>query len=176
MALMPHGRWLDVTVEIEDVDPATGTTNIFALEQSFPRRLVIRLYSLANPPVRQTLGTFISSTRYHEQDSGWSGAGPFYEYQDFSTDRYPGGENPYGVVYMMFTKTTSGVYTQHLNRLTVNDQGVVSASDEFDFPSGSAYLICSVDQNVVYVLDPATNKRLIKAFTFPTSGAALVPI
>ena len=174
MALLPQGRWLDIAVEVSDVIPS-GVPNMFTIFQESFRRRYIRVYSFANPPVVQTLSDFISTTRYTPQTTNF-GVGTAYEYQDFSTDRYPSGDHPFGVIYMMFTKTSSGspTWTQHINRLILNNNGVVTDSDEFDFPASSRYHILAVDQDVLYVIDRDGDQAHVQAYELPTSGANLV--
>lgn len=177
MALLPRNRWVDITLENEDIAPAIGS-RIFAVERLAHRHNQMSYLTFANPPVRQTLSDFITTAFYDPPTTAWTGMTTTYEYQDLSTDRYSGMDAPFGVVYMLFTKTAHSAspqtYTQHLKRLIVDSNGVVNDSTEYDFPSSSKYLVLSVDQNIIRVLDRESATRNLVAFTLPTSGRALV--
>ena len=179
MALLPQNRWLDIAVEIEDVSASPSGSRILGMRERAPRSVFLELYSLTNPLTLQNLDNFIATTLYEAKTQSYgSSLVTSIEYQDMSTDRYPGGDNPYGYIYMMFTKTAYQVsprtFTQHLNRLTLNSLGVVTSSDEFNFPALSKYLALAVDNNIVYVCDLIAANTSIQAFQFPTSGANLV--
>lgn len=175
MALLPQNRWVNVFIDRVDIIP-TAPSRFLVLESAGTRSFFIRLLSLTNPPALQTLSDFIDTSRYRQQTTVFQGTETI-QYQDFSTDRYPGSDNNgYGVIYMMFTKTalSARTWTQHLNRLTINDEGMVVGSDEFDFPANSAYHILAVDQDIIRVIDRVNSTRRLTGFTFPTSGANLV--